>query len=149
MPRVSRRGAPPEDDAIIGQGSAVLLTLVMVVVGCLLYLLKCWKIWIYGIIELLVSILVIFLSFSPAIIPGSALCLGWSIFGYGCLIQSHLPTLIALYIFVRGMDNVKAIKVATRWWRSKQPLPDEVKSKQACMSRSTDRSVESQWHDDL
>jgi hypothetical protein len=84
----------------------LIYTVIAMIIGLALYALRyCWLFW-YGMIEVVVSICVIYLDFNPAVVSSSQVCRGYAVFGAGCWLQSHLVILAGIYVFVRGIDNM-------------------------------------------
>jgi hypothetical protein len=76
---------------------------ITIVVGLLLYTLRCRAQFWYGVCEIVVAVVVIYLVLRPAY--------DFPIFGgyspFGMELQKSYGILAGLYIFVRGMDNIR------------------------------------------
>jgi hypothetical protein len=114
---------PPPPPEVL---EALKWTSVAVGVGFGLYILRCWRPRIYGLAEILVAVFLIFFSISPAKQSASEICNGKAFWGLGCRLQSSLLTLAAIYVLVRGLDNVQAKRLLCHMqaWRQKRRRDD-------------------------
>jgi hypothetical protein len=78
----------------------VALIFTILVVGPVLYLLRCRELLVYGMVELVVSVIVIILAYYPPVV-GLAVSIAW----WNWLPQPA-SVVLGLYIMVRGFDNV-------------------------------------------
>jgi hypothetical protein len=81
-------------------------TLGAIVVGLLLFTLRCWQPFYYGALEIIAALFTIYFSIVPAKQAIMTVCNGSVFWGVGCYFQSSLIILAGIYIFVRGMDNM-------------------------------------------
>jgi hypothetical protein len=68
---------------------------------------------------IIVATFIIYFTIAPAKQPVSIGCNANVLFGWGCLLQSDLVLLAGIYVFVRGLDNMKARRL---WCRLQQSL---------------------------
>jgi hypothetical protein len=104
-----------------GLKMSIIYTVIAILIGIGLYTLRCRKLFVYGVFEVLLSILVIYLSIDQPWSPGSGVIRGSAFFGFGrvgYLLQNYWAKLAGIYIFVRGMDNMGAElpDCMRRWW---------------------------------
>jgi hypothetical protein len=97
-------------------------TLIAVGFGFVLYIIRCWWLELYGCLEILAAVFLIYFSIAPAKLSAAEVCDGRAFWGLGCFLQSHLLTLAAIYVLVRGLDNVQAKRLLCRMqaWRQKR-----------------------------
>jgi hypothetical protein len=109
-------GTPPEVP------DAIPWTLLAIVGAFGLYTLRCWWPIIYGLMELIAAVFIIYFSIAPAKQSGMTVCNGKALWGLGCYFQSFLIILAGIYIFVRGLDNMQARRVlcVVQEWRRKR-----------------------------
>jgi|SRR5208282_1450004 len=84
---------------------------VTIVVALSFYMLRCRRQLWYGVCEIIVAFLVIYLSFKP---PYTTLALNQGYSPIGIQVQHYYGTLACIYIFVRGMDNIRTGLPVTR-----------------------------------
>lgn len=88
---------------------------VTIVVALFFYMLRCRRQLWYGVCEIIVAFVVIYLAFKP---PYTALALAQGYSPIGIQVQHYYGLLAGIYIFVRGMDNIRAglpVTCRTRW----------------------------------
>jgi hypothetical protein len=116
-------GTPPEVP------DAVPWTLLAIVGAFGLYALRCWRPIIYGLVEIIAAVFIIYFSIAPATQSATTVCNGKALWGVGCYFQSFLIILAGIYIFVRGLDNIQARRLlcVVQAWRRKRrgSSPDE------------------------
>jgi hypothetical protein len=117
-------GTPPEVP------DALPWTLLAICGGIVLYALRCWRPIIYGLIEIIAGIFIIYSSIAPAKQSVATVCNGKVLWGLGCYLQSFLIVLAGVYILVRGMDNIRARRLlcvlqAWRQRRRRAGLPED------------------------
>jgi hypothetical protein len=95
-------GVPSEISYWIGI-AAVLFT---IIVGLLLYALRSWQPFYYGVLEVIAALFTVYFSVAPAKQSAGTVCNAHVLWGLGCDFQSSLGILAGIYIFVRGMDNI-------------------------------------------
>jgi hypothetical protein len=95
-------GVPSEVSYWLGM-AAVLFT---IIVGLLLYALRSWQPFYYGMLEVIAALFTVYFSVAPAKQPAATVCNGRVLWGLGCDFQSSLILLAGIYIFMRGMDNM-------------------------------------------
>jgi hypothetical protein len=87
----------------------------MVIFGLFLYVIRCrLQMW-YGFLEIIVALVVIYLAFNS---PIDYLETGIGYSPTGVLLQHFYGVLAGLYIFVRGMDNIRSglsAHLRTQW----------------------------------
>jgi hypothetical protein len=108
-------GIPPKVPASTG----ILETSGAVVFGLVLYWIRCRKLFVYGALEVFAAVFTIFFSFAPASQPDMTVC---NASVWWCFFQRWLITLAGIYIFVRGLDNMQAIRLLClmQAWRGKK-----------------------------
>jgi hypothetical protein len=95
-------GVPSEVSIWLGI-TAVLFT---IIIGLLLYALRSWQPFYYGMLEVIAALFTVYFSVAPAKQAAATVCNGRVLWGLGCDFQSSLIMLAGIYIFVRGMDNM-------------------------------------------
>jgi hypothetical protein len=100
--RAAYQGVPPE----VPSWRGIVGTICAIVVGLLLYALRCHKRLYYGMLEVISESFRIYFNIAPASQSGSTVCNGTVLWGLGCSFQRWLIILAGIYIFVRGMDNI-------------------------------------------
>jgi hypothetical protein len=117
-------GTPPE----VPDARAWTWLAIAIVFAFGLYALRCWRPIIYGLVELIAAVFIIYFSIAPAKQPVATYCNGKVLLGFGCDFQSYLIILAGIYIFVRGLDNMQARRLLcfVQAWRSnrRDGLPD-------------------------
>jgi hypothetical protein len=100
-------------------------TLLAIVSAVVLHALRCWRPVVYGLIEIITAVFIIYFSISPAKQSVSTVCNGKALWGLGCSFQSLLLTLAGIYVLVRGLDNTQARRLlgfVHTWRRKLHPL---------------------------
>jgi hypothetical protein len=97
-------------------------TLLAIVGAFGLYALRCWRPIVYGFIELIAAVFIIYFSIAPAKQSATTVCNGKALWGLGCYFQSFVIILAGIYIFVRGLDNMQARRLlcVMQEWRRKR-----------------------------
>jgi hypothetical protein len=97
-------------------------TLLAIVGAFGLYALRCWRPIIYGLVEIITAVFIIYFSIAPAKQSAMTVCNGKALWGLGCYFQSFLIILAGIYIFVRGLDNMQARRLLclVQAWRRKR-----------------------------
>src|SRR3974377_761570 len=72
-------------------------------VGLFFYVLRCRRILYYGVIELIVAVVIIFLTFHPPFVTLIADEYSWS----GLLLSKGVGVLAGVYFMVRALDNIE------------------------------------------
>lgn len=86
----------------ISNQTGVEWTLSTIMIGFILYRIRCAFPFYYGLLEIIAAICTMFFSIAPAIRP-----INYCVSGAPkCETQSYLIILGGIYIFVRGMDNM-------------------------------------------
>jgi hypothetical protein len=76
---------------------------VTIILGVCFYVMRCrWQL-AYGVLELLVSLVIIFLTFYPQ----TSYLLREEIFWQGWLLSMSVGALAGIYVMVRGLDNIE------------------------------------------
>jgi hypothetical protein len=117
------------DFSVIGSSSAIMLVacwfLSLCTLGSALYSLRTRYRLAYGIIELIIAIIIVFATMIDVLnrFPSSSDLIP-------LLTNTALPLIVALYVFVRGMDNIgeglKTYPAIAQYWTSFFPSRHEV-----------------------
>jgi hypothetical protein len=95
---------------------------ITIVLGIAFYIMRCrWQL-IYGIIEILVSLVVIFLTFYPPTTYLVVAEFSWQ----GWFLSKSVGVLAGIYVMVRGLDNIeKGLSPArkAKWMRAFHGAP--------------------------
>ena len=88
-----------------------------ILAGVILYWIRCRHRFWYGVGEILVALLFLFIFFFPE--GPTALGLGWTGLGpvWGVNLLRMLNLFAGLYALVRGLDNINALERWNRVWR--------------------------------
>jgi hypothetical protein len=85
--------------------------------GIVMYLIRCRAQLVYGIVEVVAALVVVYLAFRP---PYSVLVIEQGYSPWGVQLQHYYGLLAGVYIFVRGMDNIGSAlprQLRVRWDR--------------------------------
>jgi hypothetical protein len=108
-------------------------TLVAIAVGLLLYSLRYWRPFYYGLLEVIGALLLIYFNISPAEQPLRTVCYNNVLWAQGCAFQSWLIFLAGIYIFVRGVETMGGDHLLNwvtnrlrRYWHSRSVIARRV-----------------------